>query len=232
MMMMPKALAILIVVTSQAAMEDGKPTGLWLEEFSVPYEIFADAGYQLVVASPQGGEAPVDPRSLTDETRPEHAAQALALLKNTAPLERVRPGNFAAVFFPGGHGTMFDLPTDPHVRRIVEHFLHGEGPAAFVCHGPAALVGAKTPDGEPVAKGRRLTAFTDAEEHSVELADAMPFLLQTRLEEQGATFVPAANFRSNVVVDGNLITGQNPASSGEAARALVKVLRDSNNANP
>ncbi len=216
---------ILMVVTSAGQMPDGHETGLWLEEFSVPYEIFTEAGYEVVVASPKGGEVPVDPRSMTDQTRPHNADSALEVLQDTRTLSNVDPAQFDAVFFPGGHGTMFDFPDSPAVQQTVEHFVNAAKPAAFVCHGPAALVGARGPDGTPIVSGRTLTAFTDEEEKAVDLVEAVPFLLQEKLEEQGASFVPAANFREHVVVDGTLVTGQNPASSGKAARELLQLLQ-------
>lgn len=213
---------ILMVVTSHDRIDEAHPTGLWLEEFAEPYELFVAAGHQVTVASPKGGVAPVDPRSAGDAER--FAVDTMAALQNTVPLARLDPADFDAVFFPGGHGTMFDFPDDPAVVRAVNHAIAADLPLALVCHGPAALVGAVKPDGSPAAAGRRVTGFTNAEEEAVELTEEMPFLLETKLGEQGATFVGAANFVEHVVVDGNLVTGQNPASSAAAARALLERL--------
>jgi len=214
---------ILMVVTSHDQIEAGDPTGLWLEEFAIPYARFLAAGYAVTVASPKGGKAPIDPRSLGEDAKPD--PEALAALAKTVPLDGLDLDGYVAVFFPGGHGTMFDLPTSAVVQAAVAHFVAEDQPAAFVCHGPAALVGATLPDGSSVVKGRKLTGFTDAEEHAVKLADKMPFMLEARLRELGAEFAGAENWQEHVVVDGNLITGQNPASSGKAAEALLARLQ-------
>ena len=211
-----------MVVTSHDRIPDGEKTGIWLEEFAVPYAQFLAAGHAVTVASPKGGKAPVDPRSLEGDGEPD--AKALAALEKTTKLDDIRLGDYAAVFFPGGHGTMFDLPDSKRVQEVVSFFVAQDQPAAFVCHGPAALVGAKLPDGTSVVKGRKVTGFTNAEEKAVKLDEKMPFLLETRLGELGASFAGAENWASHVVVDGNLITGQNPASSGETADALLKRL--------
>lgn len=214
---------VLMVVTSHDRIDDAHPTGLWLEEFATPYELFRGEGYAVTVASTKGGAAPVDPRSLADKDR--FKPDTLDALKATVPLAGVALTDFDAVFFPGGHGTMYDLPNDAHVAAAVTHFLTQDLPIALVCHGPAALVGATLPDGSPAVKGRKVTAFTDAEERAVELDDEMPFLLETKLREQGGMFAGADNFVEHVVVDGNLVTGQNPASSEAAARALIQLLQ-------
>lgn len=213
---------VLVVVTSHDKITDDKPTGLWLEEFAVPYARFLDAGYTVTVASPQGGKAPVDPASLNEEEKPD--AKAMAALENTVKLDGLTLDDYDAVFFPGGHGTMFDLPESATVQKAVAHFIGKDQPAAFVCHGPAALVGATLADGTSVVKGRKVTGFTDSEERAVKLDDKMPFLLETKLKELGGTFAGAADWQEHVVVDGNLITGQNPASSGKAADALIARL--------
>jgi len=184
--------------------------------------MFTAAGHAVTVASPKGGAAPVDPRSAGDAER--FAIDTMAALQDTVPLATLDPAGFDAVFFPGGHGTMFDFPDDPAVVRAVNHAIAVDAPLALVCHGPAALVGAVKPDGSPAVAGRLVTGFTNAEEDAVELTDRMPFLLETKRGEQGATFVGEANFVEHVVVDGNLITGQNPASSAAAARALLERL--------
>ena len=214
---------ILMVVTSHDRIDADHLTGLWLEEFAAPYEIFTNAGHRVTVASPRGGSAPIDPRSEAD--REKFAPETLSTLENTRVLEELDLKGFDAVFFPGGHGTMYDLPKDKSVTAAVNHFLSGNQPAAFVCHGPAALVSATKSDGIPLVAGRRVTGFTNEEEKAVELDDDVPFLLESRLREQGATFIGAPNFAEHVVVDGNLVTGQNPASSAAAARALLELFR-------
>ncbi len=215
-----EAAHLLMVVTSHGQIDPQTPTGLWLEEFAVPYAVFRNAGYAVTVASPLGGRTPVDPRSLEGEE--ELDPKVMAILGATRKLADLSLEEFDAVFFAGGHGTMFDLPSDEAVARTVSHFLVRHQPTAFVCHGPAALVGAVLPDGSPAVAGRRITAFTNEEERAVELADEMPFLLESRLRELGAEFVGAEKFEEHLVVDGNLITGQNPPSS----RATANAVRD------
>lgn len=217
---------ILMVLTSHGQIDADTPTGVWLEEFAVPYEVFVEAGYEVIIASVRGGDVPVDPRSVEPGNAPPNAEKALALLKGIRPLHSVHLDSCVAVFFPGGHGTMFDLPGNADVQKALASFLSAGKPTALVCHGPAALVGLNGPEGQPVVKGRKLTAFTNDEEAAVGLTEEMPFLLQTRLEGEGAEFVAAENFAPNVVVDGNLITGQNPASSAGAARALLQRLAE------
>lgn len=213
-----------MVLTSCGEMDDGKPTGLWLEEFSVPHRLFVEAGYKVKLVSLTGGAVPVDARSLDAENPPEQVA-ALALLQDVGKLSEVDPAGFGSVFFPGGHGTMFDMPDSDRIQNLVRAFVESGKPSAFVCHGPAALVGVKGSDGQPLVQGRKMTGFTDDEEEAVELTEAMPFLLETRLKALGAVFVGAANFEPHTVVDGNFITGQNPASSQGAAEALIDQLR-------
>jgi putative intracellular protease/amidase len=222
---MAEVRSILVVVTSHSTIADGHPTGLWFEEFAVPYGLFREQGYAVSVASPRGGEAPVDPRSLDGyQATPQNEA-ARAALRDTRRVDaNLHADAFDAIFFPGGHGTMFDLPDNPEIRRLVSEFAQADKVLASVCHGPACLVGAMLRDGTPLVKGRRVTAFTDDEERAVELDRLMPFLLETRLRELGAEFVPAANWQDNVVVDGRLVTGQNPQSSASAARAVIRLL--------
>lgn len=215
---------ILMVVTSHGKMRSGKQTGLWLEEFATPHKLFTDAGCSITVASPAGGKTPVDPRSLTESAKPDNAESALEELRDTAALRAADLSEYDAVFFPGGHGTMFDFPSNTPVQNTVEYFLNSGQPVALVCHGPAALVGAVDPQGSPIVKGRNVAVFTNEEERSLELVDEVPFLLQSRLESLGATVVTAERFTENVIVDGQLVTGQNPASSGKAARELLSLL--------
>jgi putative intracellular protease/amidase len=221
---MPSIPSILIVVTSHAAIDDTHPTGLWFEEFATPYTLFRRQGYLVTVASPRGGETPIDPASLdADEETPDHAAAKEALRQTRALDGSVQAADFDAVFFPGGHGTMFDLPGNPEVQRLVVDCLDGGRILAAVCHGPACLVNAVV-QGAPLVKGRKLTAFTDAEEREVQLDRKMPFLLESRLRELGAKVVTAANWQDHVVVYDRLVTGQNPQSSGSTARAIIRLL--------
>jgi putative intracellular protease/amidase len=214
---------ILIIVTSHDQIDAEHPTGLWFEEFAVPYQLFREKGYVVTVASPKGGQTPIDPRSVPDPEQAEAHAEALQALKETQPLSSVNTENYHAVFFPGGHGTMYDLPS-PEIGRIVSQFADAEKVVAAVCHGPAALVEAKNSDGTPLVQARKVTGFTNAEEQAVELDKLMPFLLESRLRELGAEFDAASNWSDHVIVDGKLITGQNPQSSGSAANAVIEAL--------
>ncbi len=218
---------ILIVVTSSDHMGTAlEPTGLWLEEVAAPYYAFADAKCEVTIASPKGGAAPIDPRSNAESSqtastrRFEADVKAQHKLAHSIKLASVTLDDYDAVFFAGGHGTMDDFATDATVRAAAEHFFERGKTISAVCHGPAAL--AQLP---AQVKGRRLTCFTDAEETLVELNKRVPFLLESRLREQGATFSNAAAFTPHVVVDGNLITGQNPPSSIPVAEAVIHQLR-------
>ncbi|MEM8875068.1 MAG: type 1 glutamine amidotransferase domain-containing protein [Planctomycetota bacterium] len=221
---------VVIVLTNHAELGDtGQPTGFFLSEAAHPWQVFIEAGYDVIIASPEGGLAPIDPKSLdTDD-----AANA-AFLKDqevqgesvmTVALTDVDLADTDAIFYAGGHGTMFDLPDHPAVLAVTAAVYEQGGVVAAVCHGPAALVNVKVGGGYLVA-GKRVTAFTNAEEDAVELTDAMPFLLETILEERGATFVPADNFEANAVRDGRLVTGQNPASAEAAAKLVVEALSE------
>lgn len=216
-----------MVVTSHGAIDAAHPTGVWFEEFAIPYALFREHGCRVTVASPKGGDTPIDPGSLEGyEATPRNEA-ARAALRNTRVLDAsLRAEHFDAIFFPGGHGTMFDLPDNEEVQRLVSEFAQADKVLASVCHGPACLVGARLRDGTALVKGRRLTSFTDDEERAVELDRSMPFLLETRLRELGARFVPEENWKDHVVVDGRLVTGQNPQSSASAARAVMRLLED------
>jgi len=215
---------ILIVVTSHGEMPNGHKTGLWLEEYAVPYDEFAGAGFDLTTASPKGGEAPIDPRSFDDKLATTTFARALAEVKRTIPLADVDPATFDAIFFPGGHGPMFDLATDARVKQLLRHFVESGKVYAAVCHGPAAFVGAKNKADQFIVAGKRLTSFTDEEEREVGLDKVVPFLLEDRLREEGARFEAAPKWSDHVVVDGHLITGQNPQSSASTARAVIAAL--------
>lgn len=223
---------ILMILTSHDRLGDtGGKTGFWLEEFAAPYYVFRDAGAQVVLGSPKGGQPPVDPKSHAPEWQTA-ATQRLAVdeaaqyaLAHTRPLSELHAEDFDALFVPGGHGPMWDFPADPVLARLVSAFAAQGKPVAAVCHGPAALLSASTRDGVPLVEGRRLTAFTDTEEVAVGLAEVVPFSLQQRRQSLGARFVAGPDFAASVQREGFLITGQNPASSAPAAVAVLEALR-------
>jgi len=215
---------ILMVTTSYGRIDETHPTGLWFEEFAVPFERFIGEGYLVTAASIKGGAVPIDPRSEPKDPQALNVAGPRETLKHTQRLIELDVSEYDAVFFPGGHGTMFDFPPSHEVTELVTRFMDEGRVVAAVCHGPAALVTAKARDGAPLVKGRRVTAFTDAEEREVQLDRVVPFLLESRLRELGAEVHPAANWQVNVVVDANLVTGQNPQSSLATAEAVVAAL--------
>jgi len=223
---MPDAGSVLMIVTSHDRIDETHPTGLWFEEFAVPYTKFRRAGYSVTVTSPRGGDTPIDPNSLEGYQATPEDEEAKAALRGTRRLDAgITADDFDAVFLPGGHGTMFDLPDNPEVQRLIREFAQADKVIASVCHGPACLVGVMIGENVPFVRGRRVTAFTDSEERAVQLDQAMPFLLEQRLREQGAEFATAADWADNIVVDGKLVTGQNPQSSGSAADAVIGLLR-------
>ena len=222
---------VLIVLTSHDRLGDtGKPTGFWLEEFAAPYYRLKDAGAALTLASPKGGSPPLDPTSKepgyqTDATRRFDADPAAqAELAQTLRLADVDAGGFDAVFYPGGHGPLWDLVDDPDSLRLIEGFVEQGKPVATVCHAPAVLLNAKDGREAPLPAGKRITGFSNAEEAAVGLSDVVPFLLQNRLVELGGRYEQADAWTPFVVVDGLLITGQNPASSVGVADALLEAL--------
>ncbi|AYE51961.1 type 1 glutamine amidotransferase domain-containing protein [Priestia megaterium] len=214
---------ILMVVTNGHTMENGELAGIWLTEFSEAYLEFKKEGYEVVVASPKGGTSPVDPNSLTDDVTDEDK-EAGKLLENTKSLADISSQEFAGMFVPGGHGTMFDFPDDTHLHRLLTEFAEDDKLIAAVCHGPAALVGGKLKNGEPIVKGKRITAFTDSEEKDTTLDKYMPFLLETKLRELGAEFIAKDNWSDHIEVDGKLLTGQNPQSTISLAKEFVRAL--------
>jgi putative intracellular protease/amidase len=220
-----KSKRVLIVVTSVGKTPGGKPTGLWLEEFAVPYLKFKEAGFEVMVASTKGGEAPIDPRSLTDDNKVKQWRGPAGVLKKTIALATVQAEQFDAVFLPGGHGTMFDLPNDQNLKRLLNQFARADKLIAAVCHGPAGLVGATKADGTPLVANKAITSFTNEEEAVAELGKEVPFLLESRLREEGARFVVGKKFASHVEIDGKLVTGQNPASSAAVANAIITILK-------
>lgn len=223
---------ILFIVTSMGTMGSGsdKPTGAWLEEVTTPYYAFKDAGYEVVVLSPKGGEMPVDPRSLEGRgvtesvKRYQNDEQAQAVFANMHKLSDWDGQIADAVFIPGGHGPMFDLADNIDAGRIImEHFSQNK-PVAAVCHGPAVLFSAYDEYGNWFFKDMEMTGFSNAEESAVGLTDEMPFLLENRMVDEGAKYVRVKNFEPNVVVDRHLITGQNPASAGKAADQTIHFI--------
>lgn len=224
---------ILMVLTSHDQLGDtGKATGFWLEEFAAPYYVLKDAGHRITLASPKGGQPPLDPKSdeedaQTDATRRFKAdSEGQAALASTHRLSEVAAADFDAVFYPGGHGPLWDLAEDEHSRSLIETTLGKGKPVALVCHAPAVLRNVRAPDGKPLVQGRKVTGFTNEEEDAVGLTDVVPFLLETELTNQGASFGKAGAFQPHVERDGLLITGQNPASSEPAAEALLAALAE------
>lgn len=222
---------ILMVLTSHNQLGNtGKPTGFWLEEFAAPYYVFHDAGLKITLASPKGGQPPLDPKSdapdaQTDDTRRfRHDSDAQQLLANTVKLNSVRAEDFDAVFYPGGHGPLWDLAEDKHSITLIEQFWAAGKPVAAVCHAPGVLRNVKKPDGSPLVKGKRVTGFTNSEEDGVGLTAIVPFLVEDELKKAGGLFERTDDWGEYAVVDGHLVTGQNPASSTIAAEELLKLL--------
>jgi putative intracellular protease/amidase len=223
---------VLIVITSHDRLDDtGKKTGFWLEELAAPYYVFKDAGAKITLASPKGGRPPLDPKSNETEFRTELTARfekdraAEAQLGATLRLDSVAQQDFDAVFYPGGHGPMWDLANDESSARLIESFLAASKSVAAVCHATAALRHVKTPQGKLLVADREVTGFTNGEEEAVGLTKIVPFLVEDEMLKRGAVFSKRANWAVHVVEDGPLITGQNPASSGPAARALLARLQ-------
>ncbi|GAN77211.1 type 1 glutamine amidotransferase domain-containing protein [Acidisphaera rubrifaciens] len=227
---------ILMVLTSHDELGNtGKKTGFWLEELAAPYFVFKDAGAEIVLASPKGGEPPLDPKSnepsfRTDLTRRFEADPAAkAQLASTVRLDTVRQGDYDSVFYPGGHGPMWDLVDDKTSTVLLESFVAAGKAFAVVCHSSGALHRVKTPDGTLFIKGKTVTGFTNGEEEEVGLTKVVPFLVEDELLNCGATFSKVKNWDVHTVADGQLITGQNPASSGPAASLLLEMLAGKGN---
>lgn len=222
---------ILMVLTSHDTLGDtGKKTGFWLEEFAAPYYVFKDAGADITLASPKGGQPPLDPSSeapdaLTDATKRFNDDQdAQRDLASTSVLSGVLADDFGAIFFPGGHGPLWDLAEDADSISLLETFAASDRPIGAVCHAPAIFKHPKAADGKPLVSGRNVTGFTNSEEDAVGLTDVVPFLVEEMLKAKGGNYQKGADWASFVVTDGKLVTGQNPASSEEAARQLLKLL--------
>ncbi|MDF2961030.1 MAG: NonF [Paenibacillus sp.] len=213
---------VLIVVTNHSTIHEGRTTGIWLSEFAEAYSGFTKHGYEVAVASPLGGEGPLDPRSVN--ATPVDWLDAMPHLDNTLKLEEVEISRFDAIFLPGGHGTMYDLPNDARLQDMIRQFYESNKVVAAVCHGPAGLVDVTLTGGKPLVAGKRVTAFTDQEEAETALAPHMPFLLESKLRELGAEFVAAESWSEHMEEDGNLITGQNPQSTLAVTRAVINKL--------
>lgn len=222
---------VLMVLTSHEQLGNtGKKTGLWLEEFASPYYTFKDAGADVVLASPKGGHPPVDPKSQELKFQTIATARfaidsaAKAQFAATECLDSVSQTDFDAVFYPGGHGPMWDLAEDVNSKALIESFLAAGKPIALVCHAPAALRHVETIKGAPLVAGKTVTGFANTEEESMELTGVVPFLLEDELKKLGGVYSKGADMGEHVVIDGLLITGQNPKSSAAAAELLIKQL--------
>ena len=222
---------ILMVLTSHDQLGNtGKKTGFWLEEFAAPYYAFKDAGAQVTLVSPAGGQPPLDPKSDESDAQTEATRRfksddaAQSALAHTARLSSVSADGFDAVFYPGGHGPLWDLAEDADSIKLIESMSAAGKAVAAVCHAPAVFRHARSADGEPLVKGRKVTGFTNSEEAAAQLTQIVPFLVQDMLVENGAKYSKGPDWKPHVVIDGKLITGQNPASSAAAATALLAQL--------
>ena len=223
---------ILMVLTSHDQLGNtGKKTGFWLEEFAAPYYALKEAGAKLTVVSPNGGQPPLDPKS--DEPASQTAAtkrfkddaEAQAVLANTGKLAEVAVADFDAVFYPGGHGPLWDLAEDRHSIKLIEDMIAAGKPVAAVCHAPGVLRHVKGADGKPLVNGKKVTGFTNTEEDAVGLTDVVPFLVEDMLKQNGGIYSKVGDWQPYAITDGLLVTGQNPASSEVAAEALLKLLK-------
>ncbi|WP_404400804.1 type 1 glutamine amidotransferase domain-containing protein [Idiomarina seosinensis] len=223
---------ILMVLTSHDKLGDsGNKTGFWVEEFAAPYYVFTDAGCEVTLASPAGGKPPIDPNSQAEEAQTEatkrfdHDEKLQNKLSSTCKLDEIDVDDFDAIFYPGGHGPLWDLTEDAKSIHLIEQFCSKGKPVAAVCHAPAVLLNAKTPEGDPIVLGRTVTGFSNSEEEAVGLTSVVPFLVEDELKEKGAHYRKVDDWQAYVVQDGMFITGQNPASSEQAAERLLDVLR-------
>ena len=224
---------VLIVLTSHSELGNtGHKTGFWIEEFAAPYYILKDAGVAITIASPKGGQPPIDPKSeepgsQTEATRRFDKDKDLQqLLANTKKLSEVSADDFGAVFYPGGHGPLWDLTNDAQSINLIKAFRSSKKPVVAVCHAPSVLLNVTDKNGDPLVKGKKVTGFTNTEEAAVQLTNIVPFLLEDELKNKGGIYSKKEDWASYVVKDGLLITGQNPASSAEAARELLNLLNN------
>ncbi len=223
---------ILMVLTSHDKLGDtGEKTGFWLEEFAAPYYVLKDAGADVILASPKGGQPPIDPKSDADDAQTEATkrfktdAQAQQALAQTKKLADVDADGFDAIFYPGGHGPLWDLANDADSKRLIEAFAGSDRPVGAVCHAPAVFKSTMGADGKPLVSGKRVTGFTNSEEDAVGLTKVVPFLVEDMLKQNGGHYEKGDDWASFVITDGKLVTGQNPASSEEAAKALLALLK-------
>jgi putative intracellular protease/amidase len=224
---------VLIVLTSHGELGNtGEKTGFWIEEFASPYYVLADAGAELTLASPKGGQPPVDPKSESADAQSSYTKRfygdydLIDKVAHTFKLSEINEADYDAVFYPGGHGPLWDLATDATSIALIENFYKNNKPVAFVCHAPAALLKVKAPDGEPLVKGKEVTGFSDTEEDAVKLSKVVPFLLEDELKKLGALYSKGDNWSSYVKTDGLLITGQNPGSSEAVAKHLLMSINN------
>ena len=222
---------ILMVLTSHDTLGNtGRKTGFWLEEFAAPYYVFTDAGVEVTVVSPKGGQPPIDPKSddpnnqTPAQTRFQADKDAQKVLAKTLRLDSVSSDDFDTVFYPGGHGPMWDLAEDPVSIKLIESFYNSGKPIALVCHAPGVLRHVKY-KGEPLVKGKRVTGFTNTEEEEVQLTHVVPFLVEDELKKLGGIFEKKDNWQVFTIIDGHLVTGQNPASSTAGAQALMSLFK-------
>lgn len=226
-----EAQKVLFITTSHSVLGDtGKKTGVWLEELAAPYYVFEDAGAIITIASPNGGEVPLDPKSEQDDAltpsskRFKQDSAALNSLQHAIPLNEIKEEDFDALFLPGGHGPMWDLANNETLKSLLEAFNKNKKPIGLVCHGVVGLVSLQNNEGQPFVKGLKLTSFSDSEEETVGLTKVVPFLLESKLRSLGANYHKGPDFSIYVVADENIITGQNPASSVETALEILSML--------
>lgn len=224
---------VVFILTSHSDLGNtGEKTGFWVEEFAAPYYALTDKGVEVTLASPLGGQPPIDPKSelpdyQTDATRRYFEDKELQeKMSKTLQLQHVNPDQFDAVFYPGGHGPLWDLASNAASIRTIENFIEKGKPVAAVCHAPAVLVKAKVPNGEPLIKGKKVTGFTNSEEEIMKLTEVVPFLVEEELKKSGATYSKGEDWQPYVIRDGLLITGQNPASSEGVAEELLAALNE------
>ena len=224
---------ILMVLTSHSELGNtGKKTGFWVEEFAAPYYTLKDAGASITIASPKGGQPPIDPKSEEPENQTKSTerfykdADLKQLLSNTKKLSEISADDFDAVFYPGGHGPMWDLTNDADSIELIENFWDDKKPVVAVCHAPSVLLNAKDEQDEPLVKNKNVTGFSNSEEDAVDLTEVVPFLLEDELKNKGGLYTNKKDWEVYVVTDGLLITGQNPASSEAAAKKLLEILKE------
>jgi putative intracellular protease/amidase len=223
---------LLIVLTSHDQLGDtGEKTGFWLEEFTTPYYIYLDAGAKITLASPDGGMPPIDPRSLSKEAQTDSTRRYLSddetniSLANTIKLSEVNADDYDAIFYPGGHGPLWDLVDNPHSIQLIEAFWAQGKPVSAVCHAPIVLLNAKDSNGKLIVNGREVSGFTNSEEEAVGLLEVVPMLLEDELKARGAKYSKADDFQEYIRIDGNLVTGQNPASAKGVAEAVIDLIK-------